>query len=204
MKKRVSVSGAWRKEPLIWTLLGGLLIGIVFVNLKRNLFVNEIDFLGTDVLYEMKYMSLDYGTFFWEVLKKRIIPIICIMVLATTYLGVVASYAYAGWLGASVGMFLGTAIIRYGVKGLFLCFVTMFPHYLIYLPAWLLLLKGARELCSCIYFPGGCRGTYINGRKDEIRFGLKVLLKVLGVVIIGIIVESYVNPKLLLSFLKIF
>lgn len=202
--KRISVSGGLRREFLIWTFFGGILFGIIVVNIKKNLFMNEIDFLGTDLLYEMKYMSVDYGSFFFSVIKERIGPVIGIMVLATTYLGVVISYGYAGWLGMSVGMFVSASVIRYGVKGLILFLIAVFPHYLFYLPAWLILLQGARELCSCIYFPGGCKRTYINGRRDEIRFGLGVLFKVLGVVIIGVLLESYVNPKLLLGFLKIF
>ncbi len=203
MKKK-SFLGGWQKESLIWAFWGGVLLGILLVNMTKSLYIEEIDFLSTDILYEMKHMSVDYGVFFFGVLRKRVVPVVCIMLLATTYLGVIVSYGYAGWIGLSVGMFVAVAVVHYGVKGLLLFVVALFPHYLLYLPAWMMLLKGARELCSCIYFPGNCKRTYINGRKDEIKFGLGVFLKVLGVVIIGILSESYVNPKLLLGFLKIF
>lgn len=202
--KRTSFFGDLCRESLIWIFLFGILLGILWVKVKSNLFVNDIDFLGTDLLYEMKYMSVDYSTFVFTVVKKRILPIICIMILATTYLGLAVSYGYAGWLGMSVGLFAATLMIRYGIKGVILFGVAIFPQYLFYLPAWIMLLKGARELCCCVYFPRRCKRTYINGRKDEIRFGIGVIFKVLVVVIIGILMESYVNPKLLLSFLKIF
>ncbi len=202
--KKISVFHNWKREVLIWISGGGLLLGIMIVNLKKDLFVNGSDFLGTDLLYEMKYMSVDYGVLLFDVIRKRIVPVICIMVLATTYLGGYISYGYAAWVGLSMGMFVAVSVIRYGIKGILLFMITTFPHYLFYLPAWFILLNGARELCYCLYFPGKCKRTYVNGRRDEIHLGLSVFFKVLGVVIIGIILESYVNPKLLISFLKIF
>lgn len=188
---------------MFWVFGAGVLLGSALLYIKKELFLGNAEFLSEDLLYGMKYMTVSYDTFLFEVVKKRSIPILGVAILATTYLGVAVSYLYAGWLGISAGMFLSAAILRYGLKGIFLFLAAIFPHYLCYLPAWLMLLKGARELCCCLYFPGNCQRTYINGRKDEIRFGAGVLLKVLGVVIIGILLESYVNPKLLLGFLKI-
>lgn len=193
-----------RREPLLFAFGAGIFLGSVWVYARKELFLETVGFLSEDLLYGMKYMTFTYDTFLFEVIKKRGIPILGIAILATTYLGVAVSYLYAGWLGLSAGMFLMTAILRYGLKGVILFLTAIFPHYLFYLPAWFLLLRGARELCCCLYFPGNCQRTYINGRKDEIRFGAGVLLKVSGVVIIGILLESYVNPKLLLGFLKIF
>lgn len=193
-----------RREPLLFAFGAGIFLGSVWVYARKELFLETVGFLSEDLLYGMKYMTFTYDTFLFEVIKKRGIPILGIAILATTYLGVAVSYLYAGWLGLSAGMFLMTAILRYGLKGVILFLTAIFPHYLFYLPAWFLLLRGAKELCCCLYFPGNCQRTYINGRKDEIRFGAGVLLKVSGVVIIGILLESYVNPKLLLGFLKIF
>lgn len=202
--KKISVFEDWRREMLIWIWVGGGMLGIIIVSMNKDLFVNGTDFLGTNLLYEMKHMSVDYGALLFDVIKKRMAPVICIMILATTYLGVYISYGYAAWIGMSMGMFVAVSVIRYGVKGILLFMVITFPHYLIYLPAWLMLLKGTKELCFCIYSPGRCKQTYISGRRDEIKFGLRLVFKVLGVVIIGIILESYVNPKLLMGFLKIF
>lgn len=203
MRSILGARGQFR-ESLWWVFLGGCLLGFVIVSFNKAIFTENIDFLGTDMLYGMKYMEVDNSSLLAYILKKRIGTIGWVMLLATTYLGIVVTYAYAGWLGVSSGMLVSVAFANYGVKGIILLFVSVFPHYICYIPAWIMLLKGAREVCSFIYFPGRCKRTYISGRKDEIRFVVSLLAKVIGVVIIGILLESYVNPKLLLGFLKIF
>jgi len=191
-------------EPLVWVMISGVLAGFVLVNINGKTREGGVAFLNVDMLYEVKYMSIDKWAFFLYVLRKRLLVIVGLILVSTTYLGVITAYSYAGWIGMSMGTICASAIYHYGIKGVLLFITAMFPHYFFYIPAWILLLQGVREMCFCNFFPAKRKGSYIGGRREEIQYIVVLLLKVLGVVIIGAILESYVNPRALIGLLKIF
>lgn len=182
----------------------GFLAGFILMNMGRNVFLERIGFLDEYALCQLRYMEIDSSGLFVYVLKKRLGTAVCIMLLASTYLGIVTVYAFGGWLGVSFGMLLEAALLRYGLKGILLLATAAFPHYLLYVPAFAVLLGSARELCAVIYFPARCRAVYSADKKEEIRKRIFLFLLVTGVVIIGAWLESYVNPKLVTGLLKIF
>ena len=193
-----------RNVPLLAAFLAGVLLGIFIINAGGSSLLGKIGLLDESSLYQMKYMSVENSSFLVYVLKKRLGFVIGIILLASTYLGVAAVYTYAGWLGCSLGMILSVAIMRYGVKGVVLMLVMAFPQYICYVPAWILLLHEGAELCRTIYFPGKVSGTYIGNKRQEIQKWILHFSKVTVVVIIGSVLESYVNPMLVIGLLKIF
>lgn len=182
----------------------GFVAGILLMNIGKDVMLDGTGFLDEYSLCQMKYMTVESSVFFFYVLKKRLGQAGCLMLLSTTYLGLVTVYAYTGWLGASLGMLLGASVLRYGVKGILLVVTSVFPHYLIYVPAWWMLLKSARELCITVCFPAASPAIYSGEKKAEVRRHIRSFVMVAGVVIIGAMIESYVNPKLVMSLLKIF
>lgn len=202
--KNVTTIFSHRKEPLVWFVIAGIVSGMLLVKITMGIEGIKNDFLSVDMLYEVKYMSVDSSSFFVYVFRKRIGVILGLVLLATTYFGVIVAYSYAGWIGVSIGTILASAVTHYGAKGLLLFMATLFPHYFFYMPAWIMLLQGVREICFCIYFPARRKRNYIGGRKEEIQYIVVLLVKVLVVVIIGAIAECYVNQKLLIGLLKIF
>ena len=90
------------------------------------------------------------------------------------------------WYGISSGLFLAIVLMRYGVKGLLLLVAGMFPHYLIYVPALILVFHLSREK-----------------RTVSSKYILQLLV-ISSVVIIGCILECYVNPEIVEKILKKF
>ena len=89
-------------------------------------------------------------------------------------------------MGMGCGVLLKLFYLWYGLKGMGLLIVAVFPHYLFYFMAYWLL--------------------YWNYEKNRLRARknyLPVLVSVI-VVITGICMESYVNPFLVREYLKIF
>ena len=130
-------------------------------------------------------------------------------VLSTTWLGLAATWTCAAWLGISFGMLVMASVLRYGLKGILLILVGVFPQILVYFPVALLLLQWSYEFCTAMYFPSrASRGAFGSGEPLEknqmIRRKVVQFLFLLIVVIIGCILESYVNPKLVSNLLKIF
>lgn len=178
----------------------GLLLGIILINIGKSILLGETGLFDEYTLYHMKYMTVDSNALFCYVLRKRLGRILILVVLSTTYLGLVACMGAAFWYGMSAGAFLASLSLRYGVKGILLALSGMFPHYLLYVPAMLFLLGWCEELF---------RGIYVRGEFRAMDKGLLLkraggLLAILAVFAAGCILEGYLNPYLLLGFLKIF
>lgn len=194
----------YRHISLLTVFLAGFVAGIFIMNAGRRILLENTALLDEYSLYQMKYMTVDGNVFFLYVLKKRLGTLLGIVLLSSTYLGIITVFAYSGWLGISLGMLLSAAILRYGMKGLLLMITAAFPQYLLYVPAFVMLLKNAYELCASIYFPGRCRELHSAGKSSELKGWILKFLMISGVVITGALIESYVNPNLVTNLLKIF
>lgn len=179
----------------------GVAAGILIMNLGKSIFLKETGLFDESVLYRMKYMTLDGNAFFYYVLRKRMLALILAAVLATTYLGYVICMGTAAWCGMSAGVYLSVLFIRYGVKGLALALVGIFPQYLLFVPAVLMLLGWCESLYRAIYSRSGVMEA--EGRSFVIK-KLGWLGAIAGTVIAGCFLEAYVNPALLIGYLKIF
>ena len=158
--------------------------------------------LDEDTLYRMKYMTVDSSILFWYVLCKRCRNFLVLIIMATTYLGWIFCGGVTVKYGFSVGFFLSTAVFRYGIKGILLGIVSIFPHYLCYLPAMILLLRWCEDMHRVFIFtitqpgrekiphPADSSGAHMD------RTGFRMF--------IGMFCESCVIKRIPAVFLKLF
>jgi hypothetical protein len=183
---------------------GGFIIGIIVMNMGKTFLLAEGGVLNIHSLNRMKYLEVDGTALLRFVLSERAAIIALLVVLATTFAGIAASYLFTFGQGALIGMFITAATIRYGLKGILLIIVGLFPHQLLLIPAWVMLLNWCCQLCCKFYFPAkDCELDYANRRRYLLKKGVW-LLWIIGVVIIGSILECYVNPILVTEILNIF
>ena len=188
------------KLPLPYLFLAGMLLGIVLVNTGREILLDKTGLLGEEALYHMKYMTIDTKALFWHVMGTRLKDIAILSVLSTTYLGLVVVCAQTVWYGAATGSFLAASVMRYGIKGVILAGTGIFPQYILYVPVLLWFLVWCEQMCRGIYFE---KSAFLMGRR-EIIIKILQLVVIFIVVIIGCMLESYVNPILLKKLLKNF
>lgn len=188
------------KLPLRFLFLIGLGIGLSAAYFGRGIWFQTTGILDEDTLYRMKYMTVDSGVLFAYVLCKRCRNFFVLIIMATTYLGLVFCGGITVKYGFSIGFFISTAIYRYGVKGLLLGIVGAFPQYLCYVPAILLLIRWCEDLHRSIYFYHNITG---QGKKS-LPGRLGRLALILMVLVFGCILECFVNPVLLKGFLQFF
>ena len=188
------------KLPLRFLFLTGFGIGLFAAYFGRGIWFQTTGILDEDTLYQMKYMTVDSGILFAYVLCKRCRNFFVLIIMATTYLGLVFCGGIAVKYGFSIGFFISSAVYRYGIKGLLLGIVGAFPQYLCYVPAILLLIRWCEDLYRSIYFYHNITG---QGKKSlPGRVGKLALI--LMVLIFGCILECFVNPVLLKGFLQFF
>ena len=163
----------------------GVLIGIVIINIGKGVLLGDMGLFNEETLSQMMYMTVDGNAFFCYILRKRI---------GRSCMGI------SFWYGMSAGTLLASLIIRYGLKGILLAVVSIFPQYLLYVPAVLAMLYWCEELYKGIYV----RGEFNTGEKKVWIGKAGQLLAILAAVGAGCLLEGYLNPYLLLGFLKIF
>lgn len=201
-----------RKLPLLPIFLAGVFTGILIIGFGKSSFTQTAGLLDANTLYSMKNMTVDGNALFYYVLRSRIGLALFMVIASTTYLGLFLCAGITFWFGMSSGMFLSAALLRYGMKGIFLVAAAIFPHYLLYVPAMLALLLWCEKLCRNIYYQKSFRI-----QRTQEGGGIKKLFPMVGgmgfamqlvaacmALLAGCVLESYINPYLFSGLLKIF
>ncbi len=170
------------------------------IQMGKSILLGDGGMFDESTLYHLKYMTVDSNALFFYVFRKRLFRLLGLAVLSTTYLGLIACMGAAFWYGLSAGAFLAALTIRYGIKGILLALISMFPQYLVYVPVLLALLIWCEELFRGIYV----RGEYSAADRGFVLKKAGRLLVLIAVLIVGCMMEAYMNPYLLMGFLKIF
>lgn len=193
--------------------LTGFFLGTVIMNMGKSILLEKTGLLDEYTLYHMKYMTINSNALFYYVLRQRLGILLVMAVFATTYLGLAVEIGVVLWYGLAGGSFLSALVIRYGLKGVLFAVTGMIPQYLLYVPAMVLLLFWCENVCRSIYFrhtvygENGGHGIRRNIPLLQKKTPIIQLLLLGGIavlVIMGCMLESYVNPFLLSGLLKVF
>ncbi len=182
----------------------GMIIGIVLVILCRNKLLTDISIFNEEWILCMQNTIIENKSLFLYILFKRLKELGFMFLLSTTFAGIVCIYGYVSAMGAGLGALMAILCLRYGMKGLIMMLAAIFPQVLVYLPAFLFLFHMCYLLCVKLYFP---HKDYWKGSGTTKVFLFKNIIYIsiaLIVVIIGVLLESYVNPQFIFSLIKNF
>ncbi len=187
-----------------YLFIGSFLAGVFIMNMGNEALLPENGLFSASSVNRLKYIEIDNNRFFQYVLKHRMGEGAVLILLSSTGIGVLSIYACIIFEGMLTGMTITAAIMRFGVKGLLLLLGGMFPHQLLLIPAAIMLLGWCYENCSREHNQGEYISAYYGSRKQRfLRQGIG-LLWIMTVILIGCILESYVNPILISDLVKIF
>ena len=119
------------------------------------------------------------------VLRERWWPIPLLFVMSTTYLGNITRYLMCAWYGMGMGVVLGTLLLRYGIKGIFVMLGASVPHYLFYVAAFIFSLKLLKER-----------------RAANKRLAVQLII-IEAIVILGCVSETIIAPDIVKKIAKI-
>ena len=183
--------------------LAGFLMGMILVYMKSSVFTGDNGIFNEASMNRLKYMKIENSDFLCYVMVKRIKGFLLLGLLSTTCIGMLVSYGAAAWQGIMTGMIIAAAVARFGIKGLLLVIISFFPHQLLLFPAGIMMLLWCHHNYSMFAYAGKKAWSVGNGRVHCMR-QLGMLLWILAVVIIGCVLESYVNPLLISDIIKFF
>ena len=155
----------------------GFLLGILYVNLIMKQYTAEPGIFSDYFLKQYQSVSIVAEEYIWYLIKIRAVPFLILLGLAFTKMRKAASIAFLVWTGFSSGMLLSMAVLSMGIKGSILCIVGILPQFLLYVPAYMVI----------IWYSYTYPQNKWNTQKS-IFLGLTML--------VGIILEAYVNPIL--------
>jgi len=163
-----------------YLLLLSFFIGIGLVFLFQDAIVFQEGYFSIYSLERLQYIQIDERKLFLYVLQSRIKLILFLVVAGMIVGNIWITYLFSLWYGMSLGILAGIFMERFGGKGFLLFFGCILPQILFYLPGF----YGILYICSN-------RRIY-----ERSHFMIKCIVCI-GVTIIGIFSESYVNPNLL-------
>lgn len=182
----------------------GFFMGILIVNLCHETWISNGDLLGTEMMSRLKSSRPDGESMVGYILRHRLSTVGILGLVSTTIVGMPALCIYICYTGLAAGCLLSVAVIRYGLRGLLFVAGALFPQGFFLIPAYIGLFLWAANVNQTLY----ARGTQLEGYERFSRhFYLKKCVQMAGiatVVIIGCLLESYVNPSILHFVLKIF
>lgn len=182
----------------------GIILGIILIFLCRNRLQTDINLLNEAWIVSMQNSQANSKSLFVYILFKRLKELGLLALLSTTFVGIVCMYGYVALFGVGTGVLLAVSCLRYGIKGILLVLAAAFPQALVYLPAFLYIFHLCYLLCVRLYFP---QKDYWKTNSSTKVFVFKNIISIciaIAVVIIGILLESYVNPKIFFPFIKNF
>lgn len=177
---------SWRlekREKTVWmtVFLIGFLLGIGLICLLAQKLFLSSGFLDRTFLSRMKYLDMNKNGLFLFSLQQRIGMAAFLVLLSVAGAAGMGSFFLLVWSGMSAGAVLTIFSLRYGWKGIVLFLGSILPQSLLLVPGYLLLLDWCFK-----------------------RLERRKLLIPLAVVIMGCLLESYVNPYILKVVLKLF
>lgn len=119
------------------------------------------------------------------VLRERWWPIPLMFVMSTTYLGNITGYLISAWYGMGIGVVLGTMLLRYGIKGIFVMLGASVPQYLFYVAAFGFSLKLLKQ------------------RRVVNKSMVVQLIVMETIVILGCVSETMIAPVMMKKIIKI-
>ncbi|MDE5818411.1 MAG: stage II sporulation protein M [Lachnospiraceae bacterium] len=173
----------------------GFFAGIALLVLGRSWFLGSGDMMGADKTHYIGYLEIHKNRLLFYVLGLRMRTVAFVLLLSVTPLGRLVRHGYTAWYGLAFGMTLTAAYAVYGVKGLWLVCICLFPQILFYIPAFILLCRTSERIYE--QAGGGYRG--IGTRQILTGIGVIVLLGVLGC-----LAEGYINSLIVMKMLKKF
>ena len=175
----------------------GFVVGIILGNFFLGNTGGETGVMSSYFLSKFEYLEINNSQLFFYVFSERMSIFLLLAVLGITGIGWLTVCGYILWIGCSIGCFLTICVMRLGFLGVGIGVISFLPQYMIYVPVYLLLFLAVRKIQENRIL------IKSEGKKRIFVYAGLILIGSLGM-LLGIFLESYVNPYLLKKILAFF
>lgn len=185
----------------VFLLIFGVFLGILCANVFKDNYFGQIKDYETDVFSKITANDINYSGLFRYILGKNFNGFIVFWLLSTTILGIPYMALKITSFGFFTGFFISAITMEFGMKGMLLVVVYVFPHGLLYLPIALISLYKGFELCKTIYHDNR---SHIAGVAKLLKSYAVIILILAVALLIASFLEAYPGAFLLKKTLGLF
>lgn len=152
--------------------------------------------LNQDFIYEIEMLKIDKRAAFFLCLGRRIRAFFLLFLLAFSSVNFIVIISFFLLNGFFVGSVVEMFAIQYGIQGIAMYFTIILPQGIFYWIGFCLL------GCWCLSQEGR-EGSLKNQKIEKLRKirNKRAVVVSFILILLGIIMESYVNPKIFLFFI---
>lgn len=110
----------------------GLIIGSLFINLFCDYFYDKLGIYSSYFLSSYKSIDVDSRNLFIYSLKEKSLEVFVVLFFSCIVFGKIFVNLYVIYKGMAISLLISSAIIKYGLGGIIVYIVTIFPHYITY------------------------------------------------------------------------
>ncbi|SHJ98204.1 stage II sporulation protein M [Hespellia stercorisuis] len=159
---------------LLYFILG-FLVGIIYLNMFASQYLNQSTLFSPYYIEQYQNLKMDQQEYLLHILQLRILPFLFLVVAGYTRFGKIAAAVELVWCGFSFGFVVSSVIMSMGIRGIPFILIALFPQFLFYIAAYLLLLFN-------IYYTKAFQWNYSKITVTALLLGL------------GVLSEGYLNP----------
>lgn len=173
-----------KNQLLIVFLVVGFFLGILYENIiakSQGVSVNLFQSYFLEQYAQTEIIAEDY---LWYVARLRLIPFLGICILGCLKWKKVMVGTILVWTGFLTGVLTVSAVMQLGIKGVLVCLAGFLPHMIFYGLAYSVLL-------IFLY------------RYPQRQWNIQKTIFVIILIFLGIMTETYLNPFLMRSIVRI-
>lgn len=184
-------------DSRVLVFLTGFCLGMVFFYLSGVKLIGE-ECLPSALLMEniSRLHDFDFNSagLLEYVSDIRIGQLILLLICASGIAKRFFAYIILGWGGFEIGIVMFTLLYQYGLKGLLLSVMLLFPHWIIFFTVfWIIFFNGIEGSIINCNNPCGITGRYMYNRMAK----LKRIFLIVFLWGIGILSEVYINTEII-------
>ena len=172
------------KKHFLVFFMFGFIAGVFYANIVIKDYLAASGILSNYFLNQYANTKIVIEDYILYILRIRMLPLIALSILGCTKFRKIAVILMLSWTGFSTGLILVEAVMKLGVKGIVLCLIGFVPHFIFYILAYMVLLWH-------LY-------SYPKKKWDTAK-----TIFVIVAMIIGVILEVYINPILMKMFIAV-
>lgn len=167
-----------RRYRFILFIFAGMIVGTVLFNIFIKLKITDADLLGNDYLAIYDSVRINGVTVWKYVLKSRMKWLVFLVLAGITKIRIPIYALFTMAAGAGSGILISVMVLKYGLMGIAVFLISIFPQFIFYGIMYVLMLKIFIESTGLV-----------GMRKNLILAGI-----IIAMFIAGTYMEAFLNP----------
>lgn len=172
----------------------GFLLGLVFFYFAGKQLIKDAGIFSQMDIESLKKFSINRNGYLLYIVGIRIKQFLFVLMCSLSIWAGCFLYMVLGWSGFQLGILAYAAMYQHGIRGMFYCIFMLMPHGIFYFGAFVQVMNKKFRSDKKYYH----KNINITKSKEmNIGENVKTFFKILVLLCLGILSESYINPWLM-------